>query len=319
MEPEQVIAKMAEENQKLSGEVTRLIQALGGLAPPNPDANALRAKNFLQMRKDFRKSQRVKNFTEKQDMRPQDWIKRFVEEIDQQRAICGIPAPLTKEEFIPCFKDKIDFDALERLNTAMANRKPAAVTWDNVTEAQIKELLIAEFGVKESKVSEVLIQFGPNRLRKPSDMSVATFYHKWHAQLPSCMLPTSDEEHKEFADLVKRALFYFCLDDKLLQEELCKIKEEDQKLSVFLDEAVKAEAHHKAFVEIGATGAQLDNTQGVTVSKYYVNPSKKGQQSHSGQKSGQDYQQSGSKFKKNWENKSTSESAGTTGGAQTPA
>ena len=203
MEGEQLVnkmaeenAKMAQENQKLRGDVDRLIQAIGGLVPPGQNDAALRAKNFLQMRKDFRKSQRVKNFTEKTEMRPQDWIKRFDEEIDQQRAMSSIAAPLTRQEYIPCFKDKIEYDALERLNTAMKNKKPAAVTWNDVTEVQIKELLVAEFGVRESKVSEVLIQFGPNRYCKPADMGVSTFYHKWLAQLPSCMLPTSDDEYK---------------------------------------------------------------------------------------------------------------------------
>ena len=186
------------------------------------------------MRKDFRKSQRVKCFAEKQDMKPQDWIKRFDEELGQQAAMSNVVAPLTREEWIPCFKDKLEYEAREHLETAMANVKPNAYTWAAVTEAQIKDLLISEFGVKESKVSEVLIQFGPNRFRKPADMSVATFFHKWKAQLPVCMLPSSDEEHKEHTDLILRALFYLNLDDKFLQEELCKISDAEQALPKFL-------------------------------------------------------------------------------------
>ena len=69
-----------------------------------------------------------------------------------------------------------------------------------MTKAQIKELLVAEFGIKESKVSEVLIQFGPNCYKKPANMGVATFYHKWVAQLPVCMLPNTDEENREFVN-----------------------------------------------------------------------------------------------------------------------
>ena len=215
-------------------------------------------------------------------MKPQDWLKRFEEELDQQRVMCNVVAPLTRDEWIPCFKDKLEFETRERLDTAMANKKPAPYTWAAVSVAEIKQLLVAEFGKIESKVSEVIFQFGPNRYKKPADMGVATYYHKWVAQLPACMMPSNEEEYKEFNDLVKRSLFYLNLDDKFLQEELCKLKEDDQKLSRFLEEAVKAEAHKKAFVEIGNTGAQLDTSQSVSVSRWdakWKKPSRQGQQS----------------------------------------
>ena len=86
----------------------------------------------------------------------------------------------------------------------MANKKPAPYVWAAVAEDEIKQLLVSEFGKIGSKVSEVLIQFGPNRYKKPADMGVATYYHKWVAQLPVCMMPSTDDEYKEFADLVKR-------------------------------------------------------------------------------------------------------------------
>ena len=317
---EEILVKLAEENLKLKQElrdnnaaqaanVNRIVGALGDIIQAPPNEAAVRAKNLLLMRKDLRKSQRCKNFTEKQEMKPQEWVKRLEEELEQQRDLCNVPAPLTRAEWIPCFKDKIEFDTRERLETAMANMKPAAYTWDAVTEAQIKTLLIAEFGKIESKVSEVLIQFGPNRFRKPADMGVATFYHKFVAQLPVCMLPTSDDEHKEFADLIKRSLFYLNLDDKNLQEELCKLKEEDQSLPKFLEEAVKAEAHRKAFVEIGNTGAQLDTAQGVSVSQWDAQWHKSSRQGQGygrkgQQQSSQKGQQSSGKSEKNWAEKS---------------
>ena len=153
-------------------------------------------------------------------MKPQDWLKRFVAELDQQRAMSGVRDPLTRDEWMPCFVDKLEFEAKERLQTAMATVKSVAYTWAAVTEPQIKELLVSEFGIRESKVSEVLIQFGPNRYKKPADMGVATYYHKWVAQLPTCMLPANEADNREFVDLIKRSLFYLNLDDKYLQEEL---------------------------------------------------------------------------------------------------
>ena len=65
-------------------------------------------------------------------------------------------------------------------------------------------------------------------------MSVAKFYHMWSEQLPECMLPVSADENAKFVDLIKRLLFYFCLEDKYLQEKLCEIKEEPVTLQLFM-------------------------------------------------------------------------------------
>ena len=121
--------------------------------------------------------------------------------------MANVTAPLTREEWVACLKDKIDLDTRKRLETAMANKKPNAYTWPTVSKQDIKDLLCAEFGLKESKVSEVLIQFGPNRYKKPNDMGVATFYHRWAAQLPGCMRPSTADENRDFVDLIKRSLF----------------------------------------------------------------------------------------------------------------
>ena len=229
-------------------EIAQVVQALGGIAGlPADNAVAIRTKAVLSMRKEFRKSQLCKRFAEKQDLKPQDWLKRFEAELDQQRAMSGVPDPLRRTEWIPCFQDKLEFEAKERLQTAMAREN---YDWAGVTVAQIKELLVQEFGIKESKVSEVLLQFGPGRFKKPSEMGVAAYYHKFKAQLPTCMMPVSEAECKEFVDLIQRSIFYYNLEDSYLQEELCKIKEDDQKLETFLDSSVKAEANRKAFQDI---------------------------------------------------------------------
>ena len=118
-------------------EVTRVITAIGGMAHvPDHRDGAVRAKNILLMRKDFRKSQRVKPFTEKDftgnkfsDQKPLDWLKRFEEELSQQRDMANVEPPLTRDEWMPCFMDKIDLATRERLETAMANKKPAAYVW----------------------------------------------------------------------------------------------------------------------------------------------------------------------------------------------
>ena len=85
----------------------------------------------------------------------------------------------------------------------------------------------------------------PNRLKKGPEMSVATFYHKWQDQLPPCMLPTDANRNEKFVDLVKRVSFYFGLDDKYIQEQLCQLKDDDLTLKAFYEEACLAEQKRK--------------------------------------------------------------------------
>ena len=71
-------------------------------------------------------------------------------------------------------------------------------------------------------------------------MTVASFSHQWQEQLPDCMTPSTAEEYESFADLIKRALFYYCLEDKYLQKELCEL-EGDLTFKKFYDQACIAE------------------------------------------------------------------------------
>ena len=80
------------------------------------------------------------------------------------------------------------------------------------------------------------------------------------------MIPSNDAECRRFADLVKRALYYYCLDDQYLQKELCKL-EEDSNFKKYFDQACIAEQKRKSFQEIGTSGAKLDPTGGISVSK----------------------------------------------------
>ena len=49
------------------------------------------------------------------------------------------------------------------------------------------------------------------------------------------MNPVSDDEHKKFADLMKRFLYYYCLDDQYLQKELCELEEADTNFKKYFD------------------------------------------------------------------------------------
>ena len=68
--------------------------------------------------------------------------------------------------------------------------------------------------------------------------------------------------------MIKKALFYFCLDDKYLQEQLCNLKGEHITFKMFYDEACLAEQKRKSFQEIGVSSSHLDSASGISVNKW---------------------------------------------------
>ena len=66
--------------------------------------------------------------------------------------------------------------------------------WAAVTKGQLHKVLIDEFCFKEIGVSVVLLEYGPNQLRKTPEMRVSEFNHLWLEQLPECVLPSNDDE-----------------------------------------------------------------------------------------------------------------------------
>ena len=85
------------------------------------------------------------------------------------------------------------------------------------------------------------------------------------------MICTSDQENKDFHDLVLRAHYFFSLNDKYLQEELSNIKSDKINLKSYFDEATKAEAKRKSFQEISQLSSNLDPTAALCINKYEFN------------------------------------------------
>ena len=101
-------------------------------------------------------------------------------------------------------------------------------TWEKVTYDQLKAILREECASKITQVSEVLLQFGPTHLKKTPEMSVAKFTHNWLEQLLECMTSAATiDDLKKFADLIKRSLYCYCLEDQFIQKELCELSEAD--------------------------------------------------------------------------------------------
>merc|ERR1712030_276879 len=189
-----------------------------------PDAAAVRADKIAKLGAALRKSTKIKDFEEGESS-IKEWLRRWEHEVESLKKMCGIPDPLSRDEGVGIFRDRLDYTVIKRLESVFAGRDPV-LTWANVTWQQVKDILKEEFGPKVAQVGEVLLQFGPGRLKKSSEQSVASFTHDWVEQLPDCMTPTTDEECRAFADLMKRALFYYCLDDVYIQKDLCDMDSE---------------------------------------------------------------------------------------------
>ena len=53
-----------------------------------------------------------------------EWLKRFEQEVLQLKKMSGIADDLSREEYIECIKDKLDFRVVKRLDTAFPTRAP---------------------------------------------------------------------------------------------------------------------------------------------------------------------------------------------------
>ena len=220
-----------------------------------PNAAAVRAEKVAKLGAALRKSLKLKDFKEG-DMPIKEWLRRWNHEVESQKKMCGIVGDLTRDEGIDIFKDRLDFTVVKRLDLTFAGRDPV-VTWADVTWEVLSGILKDEFGPKVSQVGQVLMQFGPQRFKKTSEMSVASFTHDWIEQLPECMNPTTADEYQQFADLMRRTMFYYCLDDTYIQRDLCDMDGEPS-FKAYFDQAMLSEQKRKSFMEIEDSGAKLD-------------------------------------------------------------
>ena len=215
-------AKMQEENAKLIAALANQPQVVQQVGQA-PNAAAVRNEKLAKLSLALRKSGKVKDFKDTQENNVREWLKRFDQELLALKRMSGIDNDLQRSEIIDCMKDKLDYSVIKRLDTAFQAKDPP-LTWAAVTKVQLQTVLIEEYGSRETDVSSVLLQFGSSRLKKKPDMSVAKFFHLWKDQLPECLWLGDAAKNARFVDLIRRALFYFCLDDKFLQEQLCNLK-----------------------------------------------------------------------------------------------
>ena len=162
----------------------RAAAPVGPAVPADPAARAAalvvaRAEKISKIQLNLRKSNKLKEFKESTETGAvKEWLSKFDTEINTLKKMAGITDDLSRDELIELFKDRIEYQVLKRLDTAFAAKEPPW-QWTTVTYAQLKVIMKEEYGSKDTNVCEVLLQFGASRYKKPPEMSVAKFTHKF--------------------------------------------------------------------------------------------------------------------------------------------
>ena len=152
-----LVARMATENAKLVAALAN--QPRAGGAPVN--AAAVRSEKLAKLSLALRKSGKIKDFKDTEDSNVREWLKRFDQELLSLKKMCGIDDDLQRSEVIDCLRDKLDYSVVRRLDTAFQSKDPV-LTWEAVTKAELQAVLMEEYSSKETDVSAVLLQLGPN-------------------------------------------------------------------------------------------------------------------------------------------------------------
>ena len=148
------------------------------LAARAQDPAAVRAEKISKLGAALRKSTKLKEYKEDSECSIKEWIRRLEHEVTALKKMCGINDDLERAEGIEIFRDRLDYTVVKRLESAFAAKDPVW-SWDDITWEQLKSILKEEYGPKVAQVGEVLLQFGPGRLKKTGDMTVASFTHQW--------------------------------------------------------------------------------------------------------------------------------------------
>ena len=156
------LKKLVGDSQKmvadLVAELARArVPADGGVAMAAAAVAATRADRINKMNIALRKSQKVKEYREMNDISIKEWLTRFDQEINALKRIYGVVGDLTRDEIVEFFKDRLDYKVIKRLDIAFAAKEPVW-TWGGVTYDQLKDVMKAEYGSKLHPISEVLQQ-----------------------------------------------------------------------------------------------------------------------------------------------------------------
>ena len=222
------------------------------------------------------KSPKVKDYKTTNDQPIKEWLIDFEETLNSiAKLSCNLDLeaePLSRGDYVDILRDKLGSQAKKEINRAFEARNPV-LKWSTITQVQLKEVLLTQFGDKKPDISAVFKAFGSDCYKKPGDMNVRKFYALWREQLDPCMQPSTEEEHKAFTDLIQRCIFYRALDDEFLQKELCNLVGPDINLQRFYNEAIIAEGKRADYKSNAKISNTLCTEENISVNKYEYNSS----------------------------------------------
>ena len=255
--------KILEANNKLVESNSKLEELIGALKAPDADAAQIRKDLVQKLTLNFHKVRKTK-YKVSHDIKL--FLKVFEEEIVTAKSGVGFKEDLKKEEWVPIFRASLDFPVVERVKVLL---KGKAKDWDTIEIKDLKQIMLDEFGSKQTDVAQVLNMFGQHRLVKKPDESVTEFYFRWDQNLPENMKPSGNQvkPYEEFVDLIHRSLFYIALNDEELQKALSDMKDAEPTLTKYLKEACLAETRRDTFKNI-AKSAISSEDRGVSISRF---------------------------------------------------
>ena len=174
--------------------------------------------------------------------------------------------PLSDVQYSELVQLKIDFSVKREVELKFQSYD-TKLTWNTVSRVKLDVILFELYSNKKPQISSVLEAFGPNRVKKSSEMSVISFNGKWQGQLPLCFFPKTDTEKDKFIDLILRSVYFHALDDKFIQKELSNIPEGEQNLIKFQAEAIKAESRRNHFNDTAEKSGRLDYSSEISVNR----------------------------------------------------
>ena len=87
---------------QIGGEIRAVVQ------PQQPDANTVRAEKVPCLTLGLRKSNKIRDFKDTVESDIKEWVKKFDFEIAALQRMVGINDDLTRDEYIPLLRDKLD-------------------------------------------------------------------------------------------------------------------------------------------------------------------------------------------------------------------
>ena len=213
------------------------------------------------------KQVKFKEFKHSENVDVCQWLLQFDSTVSNlASAACNldlVDQPLTSHEFGKLVRYKLSFSAEQEITQAL---EATGKTWDDATVDQIRTAMKQLYQKREPQMSSLLKLFSADRVKK-GDLSCTNFFAKFKESLPTYLVCKTNDEYKNFYDLVMRAAYYMGVDDDGLQKELSKIPEKEQSLQKFYEESCAAESRAKHYKDTQSRGYALDNSTSVSVAK----------------------------------------------------